>query len=85
MIELVQGEGGVLPLEKNYVSKIAALCAEKDVLLIIDEVQTGIGRTGSLFAYQQFGILPDIVTSSKGLAGGLPYGAVLFGEKTADV
>ncbi len=85
MIELVQGEGGVLPLEKEYVSKLAALCAEKDVLLIVDEVQTGIGRTGTLFAYQQFGILPDIVTSSKGLAGGLPYGAVLFGEKTHEV
>ena len=85
MMELVQGEGGVLPLEKDFVKAVAALCKEKDILLIIDEVQTGIGRTGTLFAYQQFGILPDLVTCAKGLAGGLPYGAVLFGEKTKDV
>lgn len=85
MIEMVQGEGGVLPLDQSYVSKLAALCAERDILLIVDEVQTGIGRTGTLFAFEQFGIHPDIVTCAKGLGGGLPVGAVLFGEKTHGV
>ncbi len=85
MIELIQGEGGVLPLDKAYIREIAEICKENDILLIADEVQTGVGRTGSLFAYQQFGVLPDIVTSAKGLAGGLPFGAVIFGEKTEDV
>ncbi len=85
MIELVQGEGGVIPLDRAYVEEIADICRENDILLIADEVQTGVGRTGSFFAYQQFGILPDIVTSAKGLAGGLPFGAVLFGEKTEGV
>ncbi len=85
MVELIQGEGGVLPLEKAYVAEIAKICEEKDILLIVDEVQTGVGRTGSFFAYQQFGVLPDIVTSAKGLAGGLPFGAVIFGEKTENV
>lgn len=82
MLELVQGEGGVLPLERSYVQQVAALCAEKDVLLIVDEVQTGVGRTGTLYAFEQFGILPDLVTSAKGLGGGLPLGAVLFSAKT---
>lgn len=82
MLELVQGEGGVLPLERSYVQQAAALCAEKDVLLIVDEVQTGVGRTGTLYAFEQFGILPDLVTSAKGLGGGLPLGAVLFSAKT---
>lgn len=85
IIELIQGEGGVLPLDKSFVSELSMLCAEKDVLLIADEVQTGIGRTGTLYAYQQFDILPDILTSAKGLAGGLPFGCILFGEKTQDV
>ncbi|MDR1569825.1 MAG: aspartate aminotransferase family protein [Oscillospiraceae bacterium] len=84
MIEIVQGEGGVLTLDRAYIEGVARLCAERDVLLIVDEVQTGVGRTGTLFAYQQFGVLPDIVTCAKGLCGGLPIGAVLFGEKTAD-
>lgn len=82
MLELVQGEGGVLPLERAYVQQAAALCAEKDVLLIVDEVQTGVGRTGTLYAFEQFGILPDLVTSAKGLGGGMPLGAVLFSAKT---
>ncbi len=82
MLELVQGEGGVLPLERSYVQQVAALCAEKDVLLIVDEVQTGVGRTGTLYAFEQFGILPDLVTSAKGLGGGLPLGAVLISAKT---
>ena len=85
MLELVQGEGGVIPLDRAYVQAVARLCAERDILLIVDEVQTGVGRTGSLYAFQQFGITPDLVTSAKGLGGGLPLGAVLFGDKTEKV
>ena len=81
MLELVQGEGGVNPLEEGYVMQTAALCAEKDILLVIDEVQTGNGRTGTLYAYERFGLTPDIVTTAKGLAGGLPLGCTLLGEK----
>ena len=84
MLECIQGEGGVVPLEKAFVQAVAALCREKDLLLIIDEVQTGLGRTGTFFSYQQFGVQPDIVSAAKGLGGGLPIGAVLFGEKTMD-
>lgn len=84
MLELVQGEGGVNPLSKAYVAQVAELCAEKDILLIIDEVQTGNGRTGTLYAYMQYGITPDIVTTAKGLGGGLPIGACMMGEKVAD-
>lgn len=85
MMEMVQGEGGVVPLNKEYVQTIAKACKEKDILFIVDEVQTGMGRTGSLFSYQQFGIQPDLVSCAKGLGGGLPIGAVLFGEKTETV
>ena len=85
MMEMVQGEGGVLPLEKEYVQAVYKACQEKDILFIVDEVQTGIGRTGSFYSYQQFDILPDLVSSAKGLGGGLPIGAVLFGEKTEEV
>ncbi|MDD6012544.1 MAG: aspartate aminotransferase family protein [Oscillospiraceae bacterium] len=85
MMELIQGEGGVMPLEAEFVQKAADLCKEKDVLLIVDEVQTGVGRTGKLFAFQHFGIEPDIVTTAKGIGGGLPLGCVLFGEKTESV
>ena len=84
MMELVQGEGGVMPLEKEYVQAVYAACQEKDILFIVDEVQTGVGRTGTFYSYQQFGIQPDLVSSAKGLGGGLPIGAVLFGEKTQD-
>lgn len=84
MLELVQGEGGVLPLKKEYVQAVCKACQEKDILVICDEVQTGIGRTGSFYSYQQFDIQPDLVSSAKGLGGGLPIGAVLFGEKTKD-
>ena len=80
MIELIQGEGGVIPLEKGFVAKLAALCKEKDILLIVDEVQTGIGRTGKLFAYEHYSINPDLVTMAKGLGGGLPIGGVLFNK-----
>lgn len=81
MLELIQGEGGVIPLEPEFVDAVAKLCAQRDLLLIIDEVQTGMGRTGSLFCYEQFALQPDIVTCAKGLGGGLPIGAVLLGEK----
>lgn len=85
MVELIQGEGGVMPLDKAYVKEVEAFCKEKDILLIVDEVQTGIGRTGELFAFQHFGISPDIVTTAKGLGGGLPLGCVVFSEKTENV
>ena len=85
MVELIQGEGGVCPLEKSFVQQVAQLCAEKDWLLLIDEVQTGIGRTGSLFAYQQFGVEPDVVSFAKGIAGGLPFGGFLANEKCRSV
>lgn len=81
MLEPVQGEGGVIPLDKAYVASVAKLCSEHDILLIIDEVQTGNGRTGTLYAYMQFGIKPDIVTTAKGLGGGLPLGCAMLGEK----
>lgn len=84
MLEIVQGEGGVIALDKDYVTAAAKLCAEKDILLIVDEVQTGNGRTGSLYAYMQYGIMPDIVTTAKGLAGGLPLGCAMLGEKVKD-
>ncbi len=85
MIELIQGEGGVLPLDKAYAEEVAAFCREKDLILVVDEVQTGIGRTGTLFAYQQYGIKPDVVTFAKGIAGGLPMGGILANEKCAKV
>lgn len=84
MMELVQGEGGVIALDKDFVVKVAELCKAKDILLIIDEVQTGVGRTGKFLASEHFGIKPDITTLAKGLGGGLPIGAVLAREKCAD-
>lgn len=84
LFECVQGEGGVNNLSPTFVSAIAKLAKEKDILIAVDEVQTGNGRTGNYFAYQQYGITPDIVTTAKGLGGGLPIGAVLFGEKLQD-
>ena len=83
MMELVQGEGGVIALDADYVHHVAEVCAEKDVLLIVDEVQTGIGRTGTFLACQHYGITPDIVTLAKALGGGLPLGAVVMKEKVA--
>lgn len=85
MIELIQGEGGVLPVDPEYVHEAAKFCADNDILLIVDEVQTGVGRTGSLYCFQQYGIKPDLVTSAKGIGGGLPLAAVLFGEKVENV
>lgn len=84
LFECVQGEGGVNNLAPTFVNAIAKLAKEKDILIAVDEVQTGNGRTGTYFAYQQYGITPDIVTTAKGLGGGLPIGAVLFGEKLQD-
>lgn len=84
MFECVQGEGGVNNLDTAFVKEIAKIAKEKDILMIVDEVQTGNGRTGKYFAYQNYGITPDIVTTAKGLAGGLPIGAVLFGDKVKD-
>ena len=85
LMECIQGEGGVLPLTTEFVKAVAAFCAEQDIVLMIDEVQTGNGRTGTLYAYQQFGIMPDVVSTAKGLGGGLPIGAVLMGEKVQNV
>ena len=85
MIECVQGEGGVVPLSKEFVTSAADIAKENDILLIVDEVQTGNGRTGELYAYMNYGIIPDIVTTAKGLGGGLPIGATMLGEKVKDV
>jgi acetylornithine/N-succinyldiaminopimelate aminotransferase len=85
MFETVQGEGGVVPLTKEFVTAIKEICEKEDILMIVDEVQTGNGRTGKLYGYMHYGITPDIVTTAKGLGGGLPIGAVMFGEKTKDV
>ena len=85
LMECIQGEGGVLPLTAEFVKAVADFCKEQDIVLMIDEVQTGNGRTGTLYAYQQFGIMPDVVSTAKGLGGGLPIGAVLMGEKVQNV
>jgi len=81
LFECVQGEGGVLNLTEEFVQGMAKLCAEQDVLLMVDEVQTGNGRTGKLYAYQHYGITPDVVTTAKGLGGGLPIGACMMSQK----
>ena len=83
MLELVQGEGGVVALDADYVARVAAFCREKDLILIVDEVQTGVGRTGRFLACEHFGLKPDIVTLAKGLGGGLPIGAVVMNQKVA--
>jgi acetylornithine/N-succinyldiaminopimelate aminotransferase len=85
MIEVIQGEGGILTLEGDFLNALDKLAKERDILLIVDEVQTGIGRTGTLFAYSHFDLMPNIVTAAKGLGGGLPIGAILFDEKTQNV
>ena len=85
MLELVQGEGGVLPMEPEFVAGLARLCEERDWLLLVDEVQTGIGRTGSLFCFQQYGVQPDACSFAKGVAGGLPMGGFLVNEKCRNV
>ena len=85
MLELVQGEGGVLPLEPAYVQAVKKLCEERDWLLLVDEVQTGVGRTGKLFAFQNDGILPDVASFAKGIAGGLPMSGIMASEKCRNV
>jgi len=85
MLELIQGESGVNTLNGDFVSKVYSYCRENDILFIDDEVQTGNGRTGTLYAYEQFGIVPDIVTTAKGLGGGLPIGVCLMYEKAEKV
>ncbi len=85
MIEVVQGEGGINVLEQSFVDEIVKLANQNDLLIIVDEVQTGNGRTGKFYGYMHFGFTPDIVTTAKGLGGGLPIGATIFGEKTCDV
>ena len=85
MLELVQGEGGVIALNKDYIEAAQKLARDKDIPLIIDEVQTGNGRTGTLYAFMQYGITPDIVSTAKGLGGGLPIGATMMSEKVQNV
>ncbi len=85
MIEFVQGEGGVCKLKKEFVNELVKICTARDILIIADEVQTGVGRTGTFLASEQFSVQPDITTLAKGLGGGLPIGAVLFNNKTQDV
>lgn len=85
MIEVVQGEGGVIALDRNYVLELADFVRENNMLLITDEVQTGNGRTGMLYGYMNYGITPDIVTTAKGLGGGLPIGATMLGERVRDI
>ena len=85
MLETIQGEGGVNPLNQEYLSAVYDYCNKNDILLIVDEVQTGNGRTGKLYSYEHFNIMPDIVSTAKGLGGGLPIGATLLGEKVENV
>jgi acetylornithine/N-succinyldiaminopimelate aminotransferase len=85
MIECVQGEGGVLPIPKEFAHQLGEYCKDNDVILIVDEVQTGNGRTGTLYSYMQYGLQPDVVSTAKGLAGGLPLGATMIGEKAQNV
>ena len=85
MLETVQGEGGVNILDSEYLQQVRKICDEKDILLIVDEVQTGVCRTGKLYGYMHSGIKPDVVTSAKGLGGGLPIGVCLVNDKLKDV
>ena len=85
MVECIQGEGGVIPLDPAFASALQRFVRDRDILLLVDEVQTGNGRTGALYAYMNYGLQPDAVSTAKGLAGGLPLGATLLSEKLADV
>lgn len=85
MIEIIQGEGGILDLDANYIEALIKAANDNDILLIVDEVQTGIGRTGKMFGFQHYNFIPNIVTCAKGLGGGLPIGAALFDERTQNV
>lgn len=84
MLELIQGESGVYPLDAEYVKEVRQICDERDIVLIFDEVQTGMGRCGHLFAHQLYGVCPDVFTSAKALGGGIPIGAVCAVNKIAD-
>ena len=84
MVELIQGESGVVPLDIEYVKAVEEFCHSKDILFLVDEVQTGIGHTGTLFCFEQYNVLPDIVTTAKALGGGVPIGAVITGAKCKD-
>jgi len=83
LLELVQGEGGVIPANQQWVTKLAQICKENDILLMVDEIQTGIGRTGTLFAYEQYSIEPDVISIAKGLGSGFPIGAIIAKEEAA--
>ncbi|WP_042454955.1 acetylornithine transaminase [Neobacillus dielmonensis] len=83
LLEMIQGEGGVIPAEQEWVNELAQVCQENDILLMVDEIQTGMGRTGTLFAYQQYGIEPDVISIAKGLGSGFPIGAIIAKEKAA--
>jgi acetylornithine/N-succinyldiaminopimelate aminotransferase len=83
LLELVQGEGGVIPADPDWAKRLAQICKENDILLMVDEIQTGIGRTGTLFAYEQYGIEPDVISIAKGLGSGFPIGAIIATEKAA--
>lgn len=85
LIECIQGEGGVIPLDPDFASALESFVQEQDILLMVDEVQTGNGRTGKMYAYMNYGLHPDVVTTAKGLAGGLPIGAALLSEKVQDI
>ena len=85
LIECIQGEGGVNPLTAEFIQGVDAICHEKDIVFMVDEVQTGNGRTGKLYSYMNFGVNPDVVTTAKGIGGGLPLGACLMGEKVEHV
>lgn len=85
LIECIQGEGGVNVMDKEFVQGIARLCQEEDIIFMVDEVQTGNGRTGKMYAYMNYGVMPDVVSTAKGVGGGLPLGACLLGEKVKDV
>lgn len=84
ILETVQGEGGIYPADPEFLKGVRALCDEKDILLILDEIQCGMGRTGSMFAWQQYGVKPDIMTCAKALGCGIPVGAFVLNQKTAD-
>lgn len=84
MLEIIQGEGGVLPLNAGFLKGVQELCRKKDMLFMVDEVQTGNGRTGELFAYMNYGLQPDVVSTAKGLGGGLPIGACMIGDRAKD-
>lgn len=84
MVELIQGESGVVPLDKEYIKAVEEFCHSNDILFLVDEVQTGIGHTGTLFCFEQYDVLPDVVTTAKALGGGVPIGAVITGAKCKD-